>query len=267
MSIFTKTGEAAAQAAQATKEDKASAHISFNSGTKLKVRFLAAADVVEYFAHSFYGKVDTFAPKVTPTRSAKGYITANPSLWDQASSLLYDDAAKMEKAGDEKGAEAAKKIAGMLKSKPRYLVGFVNLATGEQGFIDLTKKQQAAVSAALKKYSTKLDKLAFEIEKSGSNTETVVTVTPIIDMDEDLDAKERDNFAKAAGTAFEFENFEGFVYQADEAEQTRNLVIAGFDIARLGLSIGAAANVPADGPAKAAEESEASTQAEPDLKF
>jgi hypothetical protein len=35
---------------------------------------------------------------------------------------------------------------------------------------------------------------------------------------------------------------ESCLFLADEAEQTKNLVIAGFDIGRLGLSIGASAS-------------------------
>jgi hypothetical protein len=43
-------------------------------------------------------------------------------------------------------------------------------------------------------------------------------------------------------------SLESCLYVADAEEQTKNLVIAGFDIGRLGLSIGAAAGNGAQTP-------------------
>ncbi len=245
MSHFTKRGAAAVNSATAEKDSGSSAHVPFPSGTTLKVRVLSAEDSVEYYAHGIFGKVNTFVPKTPAERNAKGYVTANPSVWDQAADLLYADAKAAKDAGDEKGAEDIRKQAYFLKSKPRYLIGFGNLETGEFGFVDLTPKQSKGVFAAIAKYAKKLDKLAFELSKTGSSTDTAVTLTPILDMDEDLTEAERANFAKLDGKSFDFAAFDGFLFEADEAEQTKNLVIAGFDIGRLGLSIGAA-NTPND---------------------
>lgn len=240
MSQFTRKGSAAVSAATAEKETGTSAHVPFPSGTTLKIRIKSGEDSAEYYAHGIYEKVKTFVPKVPAERNAKGYVTANPSVWDQAADLLYADATAAEKAGattDE--VKAIRNEAYLLKGKPRYLVAFGNLETGEDSFVDLTPKQAKGVLAAITKYAKKLDKLAFELSKTGSSTDTVVTLSPIIDMDEDLTDVERANFEKCGAQSFNFELFEGFLYEADEAEQTKNLVIAGFDIGRLGLSIGA----------------------------
>jgi hypothetical protein len=67
-------------------------------------------------------------------------------------------------------------------------------------------------------------------------------------MDRDLTAEERDNFAKLGETPFDMASFETCLYVADVEEQTKNLVIAGFDIGRLGLSIGASAGSSAQTP-------------------
>ncbi|ANY67693.1 hypothetical protein BBD42_15380 [Paenibacillus sp. BIHB 4019] len=241
MSQFTKRGSAAVESATAEKDATTSLHVPFPSGTTLKVRIKSAEDSAEYYAHGIFGKVNTFVPKVPAERNAKGYVTANHSVWDRAADLLYADAKAAKDGGDEKGAEEIRKQAYLLKSKARYLVGFGNLETGEDGFVDLTPKQAKGVFAAINKYAKRLDKIAFELTKSGSSTDTAVTLSPIIDMDEDLTDVERENFAKTGESPFDFAAFEGFLFEADEAEQTKNLVIAGFDIARLGLSIGAAA--------------------------
>jgi hypothetical protein len=158
--------------------------------------------------------------------------------------MLYADAKAAKDAGDEKGAEKLRSEARVYTSKERYLAGFGNLETGEIGFIDLTANQGKALTAAIGKYTKKLDKVAFELSKSGNKTDTVVSLTPILDMDEDLTEAERANFDKLAGVTFDFAAFDGFLYEADEAEQTKNLVIAGFDIGRLGLTLGAGANTP-----------------------
>lgn len=247
MSQFTRKGSAAVSAATADKETKQSAHVPFPSGTTLKVRILSPEDSAEYYAHSIFGKVPTFVPKVPAERNERGFITGNPSLFDQAADLLYAEAKALKDAGNEAAAEKVRNEAYLLKSKPRYLVGFGNLETGELGFVDLTPKQAKTVFAAITKYAKKLDKLAFELSKTGSSTDTTVTLSPILDMDEDLSDAERENFGKLDGKQFEFALFDGFLYEADEAEQATNLVKAGFDISRLGLTIGATnASSPAD---------------------
>jgi hypothetical protein len=248
LSLFTKRGAEAVESAQAGKEDKVSAHVKFNGGTTLKLRIKSAGDVVEYYAHGLFSpSVKTFAPQVTPERNAKGYVTANPSIWDQASDLLYKEASAEK---DEKKAETLRNSAYNLKSKPRYLFAFVNLETGEEAFVDLTKKQADGVLVAVKKYAKKIDTVAFELAKTGASTNTVVSLTPILDMGEDLTDAERANFDKVTAEPFDFAKFEDFVYLADEAEQTTNLVIAGFDIGRLGLSIGASNGNNANSPQK-----------------
>ncbi|MFF2886692.1 hypothetical protein [Paenibacillus sp. NPDC057967] len=239
MSQFTKRGTAAVESATADKDTSSSLHVPFPSGTTLKVRIKSAEDSAEYYAHGIFGKVNTFVPKVPAERNAKGYVTANPSVWDSAADLLYADAKAAKDAGDEKGAEEIRKQAYLFKSKARYLIGFGNLETGEDGFVDLTPKQAKGVFAAITKYAKRLDKVAFELTKTGSSTDTAVTLSPVLDMDEDLTEAERANFEKCGAQPFDFAAFEGFLFEADEAEQTKNLVVAGFDIARLGLSIGA----------------------------
>lgn len=239
MSHFTRTGAAAVEAATTEKEAKQSAHIKFPSGTALKVRILSDKDSVQYYAHSLFGKVPTFVPKVPAERDSRGFVKGNPSVWDLAADLLYKDAKAAKDAGNESAAEKLRNQAYLYKSKPKYLVAFGNLENGEIGFVDLTPNQAKGVFATIGKYAKKLDKLAFELEKSGSSTSTTVTLTPILDMDEDLTEAERANFAKFDGATVDLDIFDGFLYEADEAEQTKFLVTAGFDISRLGLTVGA----------------------------
>lgn len=244
MSIFTKRGADAVSSATTEETSKDSILVPFGSGTTYKVRVKSVEDSAEYYAYGIFGKVNTFVPSNPSERNAKGFVTANHTVWDKAADLLYKDAKALKDAGKEAEAEKVSQQAYSFKGKPRYLMAFGNLETGEDIIVDLTKKQASGVMATINKYAKKIDKMAFELSKTGSSTSTVVTLSPIIDMDEDLTDEERANFEKCGEKPFDFANFEDCLFVADEAEQTKNLVVAGFDIGRLGLSIGA--TTPAD---------------------
>lgn len=246
MSMFTKVG---AEAVAATNNDggaKESPIVSFKSGSTFKVAVKSLNDVAEYYGYSIYKKVNTFVPKNPATRNARGYVDANPTVWDRAAEILYADA----KAAKDSGAseDAVKKItdeAYLYRGKQRFLRAFFDLTTGKDIVVDLSPKQEKTLKAVIEKYAKKLGTIAFELTKTGAGTNAVVALSPIIDMDEDLTDVERANFAKVGEKPFDLADFESCLYVADEDEQVKNLLIAGFDIARLGLSIGAAATDPA----------------------
>ncbi|WP_235847603.1 hypothetical protein [Paenibacillus tuaregi] len=157
--------------------------------------------------------------------------------------MLYADAKAAKDAGASE--DAVKKItdeAYLYRGKQRFLRAFFDLTTGKDIVVDLSPKQEKTLKAVIEKYAKKLGSIAFELTKTGSSTNAVVALSPIIDMDEDLTEAERANFAKVGEKPFDLAEFETCLYVADEEEQTKNLVVAGFDIARLGLSIGAAAS-------------------------
>lgn len=212
----------------------------FKSGTTLKVRVKGTEDVMQYFGYGVFGKVHTFIPKNPAERNDKGFVTANPTPWDKASQYLYNEAKKAEEAGkSEADVKKIKDQAYLYKGDERYLMGFGSLENGEDIIVDLSKKQAKAVYATIVKYEKKLDKLAFELSKTGQKTDTVVALSPIIDMDEDLTDVERANFQKCGEVPFNHAKFDGILFEADEKTQIENLVAAGFDIALIGLSIGA----------------------------
>src|SRR5690606_41348331 len=87
--------------------------------------------------------------------------------------------------------------------------------------------------SAIKKCERRLGKLAFELTKQGTCTNTTVSLTPVLDMEEDLTDKQRANFDKAPAE-FDKALFEGLWYEADEAEQVELLDKAGFDVTLIG---------------------------------
>lgn len=212
---------------------------SFKSGTSYKVRVLGTADLIRFYSYGIFKKVNSFVAKNPSVRNAKGYPESNLTAWDLASKHYQDLAFKARDNGNVSAEEENRNLAYQFKAKERYAMGFIDLETGEPIIVDLSKKQAQGVHAVITKYEKKLGKLAFELSKSGQSTSTTVSLSPIIDMDEDLTDKERANFAKLDGQDFDMTLFENLLYEADEKEMTESLVAAGFDISLIGLSIGA----------------------------
>ncbi|WP_260984479.1 hypothetical protein [Paenibacillus xylanexedens] len=252
MSMFTKVGAEAAAAGNNEGAAKESPIVSFKSGSLFKVGVKSINNVAEYYGYSIYNKVNTFVPKSPATRNAKGYITGGHTVWDKASELLYAEANAAKEAGASE--DAVKEItdeAYLYKGKKRYLRSFYDLTTGKDLVVDLSPKQEQTLKSVIDDNVDDLDAIAFKLAKKGAGTAAVVSLNAIVKMDRDLTEEERANFAKIGDEPFDFADFETCLYVADEAEQTKNLVIAGFDIGRLGLSIGASASNSAPAPSDA----------------
>lgn len=215
---------------------------SFKSGTTYKVRVLGTADLIKFYGYGIFKKVNSFVAKNPSVKNAKGFAESNFTPWDLAANYYSELKRKAEDAGQSAKAEEYKAEAGKYRAKERYALGFIDLETGEPIIVDLSRNQAKVVHAVITKYAAKIGKLAFELSKSGSSTSTVVNLSPVIDMDEDLTDKERANFAKYTDKQFDMTLFDGLLYEADEKQQIENLVAAGFDITLIGLSIGASDN-------------------------
>lgn len=226
------------------------------SGTTLKVKLGGLGAVMQYYGYSVYKKVNTFIAETPSQRNAKGFVEANHTPWDLASKYYYDKAFALVKDIDDLAEVKAIKDSAKYKAlssegykfagKPRYAIGFVDIEVGKEIVLDFTKKQfEEVIKPALIKYDSKRDKVAFEISKEGSGTNTKITIMPVLDMADDLTEKENANFEKFVGKEFNVKLFEGLLFEADAKTMTENLVAAGFDITLIGLSIGASAQADA----------------------
>jgi hypothetical protein len=224
------------------------------AGTTLKVKLVGTGAVMRYFGYGVFKRVNTFIAEKPSDRDAKGFVSGNHTPWDLASKHYYDKAFKLLEGIDDKDEIKALKEAKPYKDlasegykysgKQRYAIGFIDLEVGKEIVLDFTAKQfNDSIKPALIKYDNKKDKVAFEIAKTGSGTKTVISLSPILDMDDETEitAKEKANFEKFIGKEFDLKKFEGLLFEADEKQQIENLVAAGFDITLIGLSIGASA--------------------------
>lgn len=230
------------------------------SGTSLKVKLTGLDNVMRYYGYGVFKRVNTFIAANPSVRNDKGFVESNHTPWDKAAQYYYDKASELLKGVDKDDKDAVKAIKDTkpykdlasegykYSGKKRYAIGFIDLETGKEIVLDFTGKQfDDVLKPALVKYSPKKDERAFEIEKTGSGTNTKIMLTPVLDMDDDLTDKEKASFDKAKGKEFNKANFEGLLFEADEKTQTENLVAAGFDITLIGLSIGAGSNADAGG--------------------
>jgi hypothetical protein len=223
VSYIAKKGKAAAESALAEKEDLSNALVSLKSGTSFKVRIASAADFIEYFAASVYKVFWT-----TPVEPG--------SLYQKAAAVLYDDAKKAKDAGDETKADELRNQAYQIKPKPRYLLGFINLADGQPIVVDLSKAQAKVIIAAIEKSAKKLDRKPFELAKDGKSTSTVVSLTPL-DL-EDLSDAEAKVFEATADAKVPDDLYEKVLSVKSIDDQAEDLEKFGFDVSRIGIDNG-----------------------------
>jgi hypothetical protein len=236
-----QSGADALNALNATNEGNGGSKAEFakfSSGTSYKVRVLGTADLIRFYSFGVFKKVNSFVAKNPAKRNPRGYAVEDLGPWDKAAKYYQDLAFAARDKGDAKAEEDNRNQAYQYRAKERYALGFIDLATGDPIIVDLSKKQAQSIHAVITKFEKKLGKVAFELSKQGSGQSTTVSLTPFIDMDDDLDDKERANFAKLADATFDMALFDGLLYEADEKEQIENLVAAGFDISLIGLSVG-----------------------------
>src|SRR5690625_2813917 len=199
---------------------------SFKSGTTYFVKVLGTADLIQFFSYGIFKQVNSFVAEKPSKKTANGFPVEDLTPWDKA--YLYHRELSKEWT-DKHGQEASK-----YRAKQRFAMGFFDLDSGEPIIIDVSRNQAQAIHGAIKKYEKRLNKLAFELSKEGSGTSTTVSLTPVLDMEEDLTEQQRANFDKAPAE-FDMTLFDGLLYEADEDEQIELLIQAGFDVSLIGL--------------------------------
>ena len=203
---------------------------SFKSGTTYLVKLVGLKDYFQFYSYGIFNQVDSFVAETPSKKTAKGFPIDNLTPWDQAFRYHKDLSADWTDAHSQ---EAQK-----YKPKSRYAMAFYDLTSGEVIVIDVSNKQWQGIKSSIEKYAKRKDKLAFELSKTGESTGTVVSLSPVIDMDEDLTPEQRANFEKAPAE-IDMSQFFSAIYVADEKAQIEALVKAGFDISLIGLTLGA----------------------------
>lgn len=209
-----------------------------NSGMSYKVRVFKnyTQAAMKFRNYGIYKVVNSFSANNPSVKNDKGFAESNLTPWDKASQYYTE---LLFKAMDEKNAADEKKYkqeAGKYREKERFGVAFVDLDTGLPVHFDISPKQWGVIRTALQKYAANLGSIPFEIAKAGSGKDTVLSFMPIMTQLEPLTDKQQANFDKFNDVDFDPSVFGGFMYEIDEAEQTKLLVQAGFDVKLIGLT-------------------------------
>ncbi|EUJ23746.1 hypothetical protein MFLO_15805 [Listeria floridensis FSL S10-1187] len=203
------------------------------------VKALPPNKIAAYDSYSVFGKVNSFEAENPSIKNARGYAIDELTTWDLASKFYQDQASELIEKGKSKEDDDVKALrteAAKYRSKRRYIVPFVDLNSGELIYVDFSKNQMKNVNSIVEKQhaKNKLNKLAFELEKTGEGRDTVVSLTPVIDAD-DL-TKEQQEHLKNVNIEEQAPDFEGLTFVCDEAQQIEKLTEAGFDVKLIGLN-------------------------------
>lgn len=235
------TGTDALDALNATTDGGSGAEFtSFKAGSTFYVKVLGTANLISFYSYGIFKQVNSFVAAKPSQKSKAGYPVADYTPWDKAWKYHKD---LSQDFNDAHGQEAGK-----YRAKQRFAMGFFDLTTGAPIIVDVSKAQAQAIHAIITKNEKRLGKFAFELSKNGSGTSTTVSLSPVIDFDDDLTDEQRANFEKAPAE-FDMSLFDGLLYELDEAEQIKLLTQAGFDVKLIGYDASetVAADTPADG--------------------
>lgn len=195
------------------------------AGEVLVVRVKSTEDYAGYEAHSVHKSFYT-----TPCARKAGI----EDLYDKAAEILFNDAKEAEKSGKftDDEIKEMRKHAGKLLPKGRYLFSFFSVDTGQQILVDMSALQGEEIIKTIERYKSKLDTYAFELTKSGANTNSKFVLSPVL---EDLTPAQQKHFDEIAEKEIDGEAFEKAFQLRDRDGQIKDLQAFGFDITRLGI--------------------------------
>lgn len=181
------------------------------SGESVNVKIISDNEVASYKMHSIYQVLNT-----TPCTDDCVVCSSVEYLREQI---------KLEQNEDKK--KEMDNLAYNLSAKQRFLMGFVDLSTGEPIIMDLSKKQAQGLYNTIKKYEKKIHTMAFELSKTGEGTSTTLILSPIIDAD-DLSSSEQSNFEKAKDVkSIDAELYNAVIYKPSKESVVAQLLDLG----------------------------------------
>lgn len=199
MSLITARGQEVEQSINQKKVDLKSVFIRLKEGDSVKVRVLGIHDYVEYKAHgSFAHKIYT-QPCIEPLGKECPLCVASKS-GEEGYDVLY--------------------------AKKRYLMAFADLDKGELRVLDLTKGQAKKLIAQIKEYADDINDIAFNLKRTGTKTETAISLNPILKLKGD----DVEKFAKFDDMAVEDSFFESVLVPRSEQMMMGVLKESGFPV-------------------------------------
>ncbi|WP_407708513.1 hypothetical protein ACIU4M_00680 [Bacillus altitudinis] len=112
-----------------------------------------------------------------------------------------------------------------LYKKARYCFVFASLETGELMALQVSKNQAKTIFSSLEEYEDNIADIAFNLKRTGSDTSTVYSLSPILKMK----PEQQEAFDKFNGVEVELEFFESILEPKSDEFLAKLLKEAGFD--------------------------------------
>jgi hypothetical protein len=200
MSLFTATGEEAKKSASQKNVDLKTAYIRLKENEGVRVRVLGLTDYVEYRAHGDFNLGIYNQPCTTPSTGELDPLCV---------------AAKSGIEGFEK-----------LSAKKRYIFALYDIDKKQVRFWDASKTQATKMIGDIEEYAESLDEIAFNFKRTGTKTDTVYSLNPILK----LDASGKEGFEAGAEVKVELVDFESVLIPRSTEQQIEALRQAGFPV-------------------------------------
>ena len=200
MSLFTATGEEAKVSASKKNVDLKTAYIRLKENESVRVRVLGVTDYVEYKAHGDFNLGIYTQPCITPMTGE------------------LDPMCIASKSGIE-GFEK-------LTAKKRYIFALYDIDMKSIRYWDCSKTQATKMIGDIEEYKDNINEIAFNFKRTGTKTETVYSLNPILKLDE----KGKEGFESAEGVVVEMSNFESVLIPRTVEQQIEALKQAGFPV-------------------------------------
>lgn len=198
--LFTATGEEAKKSATKKNVDLAKAYIRLKENESVRVRVLGTADNVEYMAHGDFNLGIYTQPMIDAVIGTQSPLTI---------------ASKSGVEGFER-----------LKPKKRYIFALYDLDAKEIRFWDCSKAQATKLIGDIDEYADSIDEIAFNFKRTGTKTETVYSLNPILKMTADI----KEAFAEASEVQVEMKDYEAVLIPRSPEQQIEALRQAGFPV-------------------------------------
>ncbi|WP_045513992.1 hypothetical protein [Bacillus amyloliquefaciens] len=200
MSLFTATGEQAKESASKKNVDLKTAYIRLKENESVRVRVLGLTDYVEYKSHGDFNLGIYTQPCLTPQTGKLDplCVAANSGI-----------------EGFDK-----------LKPKKRYIFALYDIDMKAIRFWDCSKTQATKMIGDIEEYADSLNEIAFNFKRTGTKTETVYSLNPILK----LDASGKEGFASGDEVQVEMKDFEAVLIPRTPEQQIEALKQAGFPV-------------------------------------
>lgn len=204
MSVITARGQAAKESANKKSQsiDYKKIYIRLKDGDSVRVRLLSNIDYVEYMAHGDFNLGIYTQPCLKPAGKPC-------ALCEAANSGLE----KFEK----------------LYARKRYLFALADIDDGSVRMFDATKGQATGLIDTIESYSEDLQDVAFTFKRTGTKTETLYSLNPILKMK----PADKEKFDKFNGQEVDDSLFEAVLSPRTYEQQIEELQKAGFQVDQL----------------------------------